>query len=126
MATRTLTAFLVMTLAGCNFIDADPTGGPGNGGDATGTTGQSAKVGCYPGGGTLDAYAICLCEDFAKVGRVTTHRGPSQLPASVGVNGRSDAVDLASIDGSWHAYKGFHTIMSSKIADDLVTISDVR
>lgn len=80
--------------------------------------------GCVPSG-VVDRHALCVCGDFDQVGQVSLYRGESGREASLGVNGRSNLVSSATIEGSWHAYGGFDAVTDTTIDGDLVTARDV-
>lgn len=70
---------------------------------------------------TLFDHGLCVCEDLAHVGELHVEPGPSGV-GSIGVNGKTNLVALATSAGTWHAWGGFNAVGVS-IGDSLVTPS---
>ena len=106
----------VAALAGC-VTGSDPGAGPGSLNQAVGN--------CPPSpAGTVFQNALCLCDDLAGVGTLTTH-APAGGAASVGVNGRSEVVGRDVVDGAWASYAGMSGVGSAKVRDALSTTGDL-
>jgi len=115
-------------VSGCADPD-DPTD------DATpsaldGTDPGSGDLGFDPGEGSclseepMDTYGLCVCDSFDDVGRLRIERADETMPASVGVNGKTQFVNEVMVEGSWHGYAGMHAVSASAIDGDVVTVGD--
>jgi hypothetical protein len=87
-----------------------------------GASSQLVQAVCPPT--DLAEYAVCICEDLTQVGYLKVSAGPGG-PGSVGVNGRTDLIAYAEVEGSWFAWGGFSGIGAS-VGDSLFSPKDVR
>ncbi len=73
---------------------------------------------------TMETFGLCVCDSFQDVGELTVVAAADDMPASVGVNGTTDLVSQATIEGTWHAYAGLSAVAAADIAGDLVTTGE--
>jgi hypothetical protein len=114
---------LVSGLSGCLIVgdaDDDPKG---NGHVGSSTANLNAD-GCIPTG-VVDRHALCICGDLDQVGTFDVRQGPTASTASIGVNGMTSLVDVATFAGSFHAYGGFSAVASAAFAGDLASAGHV-
>jgi len=75
---------------------------------------------CLPGE-AMETFGLCLCDSFNLAGRLEILRSEEDLPASVGVNGYTQLVAEALVEGSWHGHEGINAVMRSTIESDVIT-----
>lgn len=83
---------------------------------------QGAPLSCPPS--DLFEAAICVCEDFADVGRLQVMEGPSGI-AHVGVNGAARFVNQAELAGDLRAYESSHNVADLQVGGTLASSGDV-
>ena len=95
-------------------------------GCATGTpnTGRALSAASCPPTGPLFDNALCVCEDLAHVGTLKIGDGPSG-PGSVGVNGKTQLVTVATATGTWDSDQGFSAV-GAVVGQSLITSGAVH
>lgn len=88
----------------------------------SGSAGAETRAATCPPPDTFDG-ALCVCEDFNHVGRLSVVPGPAGV-GRVGVNGFTRFVNQTRAAGSWIAYAGFDAVSDTAIEQDLSTAAD--
>ena len=127
---RSIALFTSLSLlAACVVDDEDPSTGATPIGGAE-TPEQKGQLGFDPGEGScmpseaMDHFGLCVCDSFDDVGQLNVLRAGAGIDASVGVNGETQLVSFATIEGSWHGYQGFHAVAQAELHGDLITTGD--
>jgi hypothetical protein len=125
----TLTGLLTLLLSACGgeLSDNYPANQTGGGGGGSGGGSGPTYPACEPGSApTLFPNALCICKDLADVGALLVKNGPTQDPATLGVNGKMKVINHSGIEGSLLAHGGLEALANVDVQDDFVSSSNVE
>ncbi len=124
---KTIAAATLVLLAtlGCNQDDktgdlASPVNPGGSEPEDLDLRTPANDEGCFPGELAAD-YAVCLCDDYNDVGRLSLLSTAEGASASMGVNGVANMVGEHLIEGSLHAHAGIDAVLSGTVRDNIST-----